>query len=163
LYPITGDALAFQERTTSCETVCKPLPVRDTAVGELVALLVMVTLPVTPVVVEGVNVTLSDALCPGARICPVDTPLAPNPAPAMLTLEMVTLAVPELVTVAGTVDFAPMVTVPKAKLEGFTVRLAVGAALTVRVALALVTLPAELVTIALKRAPLSEVVVAGVV
>ena len=40
---------------------------------------------------------------------------------------------------------------------------AAGAALTVRVALALVTLPAELVTMALKRAPLSEVVVAGVV
>ena len=126
-------------------------------------MLVMVTFPVTPVVVEGVKVTLSDALCPGARICPVDTPVAPNPAPAMLTLEMVTLALPELVTVAGMVDFVPMVTVPNPKLEGFTVRLDVGAALTVRVALALVTLPAELVTTALKRAPLSEVVVAGVV
>jgi len=120
-------------------------------------------LPVTPVVVEGVNVTLSEAVCPGARICPVDTPLAPKPAPEMLTLEMVMLAVPELVTVAGMVDFAPMVMVPKAKLEGFTVRLAVGAALTVRVALALVTLPAELVMMTLKRDPLSEVVVAGVV
>jgi hypothetical protein len=53
--------------------------------------------------------------------------------------------------------------VPKAKLEGFTVRLAVAAALTVRVALALVTLPAELVMMTLKRDPLSEVVVAGVV
>jgi len=88
---------------------------------------------------------------------------AVNPAPEMLTLEMVMPAVPELVTVAGMVDFAPMVMVPKAKLEGFTVRLAVGAALTVRVALALVTLPAELVMMTLKRDPLSEVVVAGVV
>src|ERR1700681_601252 len=100
----------------------------------------MVTLPLTPVFVEGVKLTLSDALCPGARICPVDTPPAPKPAPEILTLEMVTLAVPELVTVVGMVEFAPMAMVPNVKLEGFTVRLEVAAALTVKVAPALVTL-----------------------
>ena len=84
-------------------------------------MLVMVTLPLTPVFVEGVKLTLSDAVCPGARICPVDTPLAPKPAPEILTLEMVTLAVPELVTVVGMVEFAPMAMVPNVKLEGFTV------------------------------------------
>jgi hypothetical protein len=133
------------------------------AAGELVALLVIVTLPLTPTLPAGVKLTLSDAVCPGARTCPVDTPLVAKPGPEMLTLEMVTLELPEFATVVLMAEFPPTVTFPKAKFEGLTVRLEVGVALTVRVALALVTLPAELVTMALKRAPLSEALDAGVV
>jgi hypothetical protein len=129
----------------------------------LVALLVMVTFPVTPTLLAGVKLTLSGAVCPGARTCPVDTPLVAKPAPEMLTLEMVTLELPEFVTVVLMVEFPPTVTFPNVKLEGLTVRLEVEVAPTVRVALALVTLPAELVTMALKRAPLSEALDAGVV
>jgi len=68
-------------------------------VGELAALLVIVTLPVTPVLLAGVNITIKGAFCPGARICPVEIPLAPKPAPEMLTFEMVMLVLPEFVTV----------------------------------------------------------------
>jgi hypothetical protein len=133
------------------------------AVGELVALLVIVMLPVTPTLLAGTKLTVIDAVCPGTRTCPVDTPLVAKPAPEMLTLEIVVLEVPELLSVVWMLEFVPTVTFPKAKLEGLAVRLEVGAGLTVRVAVALATLPAELVTIALKSAPLSEVLVAGVV
>jgi hypothetical protein len=54
-------------------------------------------LPVTLPLAAGANVTLRAADCPGVRIIPVAIPAALKPAPEMLTLEMVTLAVPALV------------------------------------------------------------------
>jgi hypothetical protein len=58
---------------------------------EFVALLLTVTLPVIPATVAGVKVTSSVTVCPGVRICPVETPLAVNPGPEMLIFETVTL------------------------------------------------------------------------
>ena len=89
---------------------------RETVAGELVALLATMTLPLTPIDVAGVKVTLIVAVCPGVRICPVETPLAENPAPEMLTLETVTLEFPALVNVTPKVLLPPIFTLPKLRL-----------------------------------------------
>jgi hypothetical protein len=73
------------------------VPDRPIDAGELAALLGIETLPVTLPVLAGVNVTFNVVLCPGDKIVP-DAPLALKPAPEMLTLEMVTLVVPEFLT-----------------------------------------------------------------
>jgi hypothetical protein len=90
--------------------------VRETVAGELAALLATVTLPLTPVDVAGVNVTFMVAVCPGVRVCPVETPLAENPAPEMLTLETDTLEFPALVSVTPKVPLLPIATLAKLRL-----------------------------------------------
>jgi len=90
--------------------------VRETVAGELAALLATVTLPLTPADVAGVNVTFILAVCPGVRICPVEIPLAENPAPEMLTLETDTLEFPALVSVTPKVPLLPIATLAKLRL-----------------------------------------------
>jgi len=130
--------------------------------GEFVALLVIVTLPVTLPVAAGAKVTFKVAVCPGVRIVPADTPLALKPAPEMLTFEIVTLELPELVSVTARVLLAPVFTLPKLKLVGLALSRSV-AVFTVSVAALLLTLPAELLTMTVNCALLSAEVVAGVV
>ena len=127
-------------------------------VGELVALLVTVTLPAAPPVAAGENVTVKVAFCPGVRICPVEMPPALNPGPATLTFETVTLEFPELVSVTALALLLLTLTLPKFTVDGFAINDNV-AAFIVRVALLLVTLPAELLTTTLNTAPLSALVV----
>src|ERR1700674_3678688 len=92
------DVLAVQAKVAECDWT--PVPVRGMIAGELVASLAMVTLaPGTLPIAAGAKVTFRVAFCPGGMTCPVDTPLALKPAPEMLTFEMVTLALPELVSV----------------------------------------------------------------
>src|SRR5258707_437955 len=124
-------------------------------VGELLALLVTVALPVTLPVTAGAKVAFNVAVCPGVRICPVDTPLTLKPAPEMLTLEMVTLELPEAVSVAESVLLPFTTTFGKFKLDTLEVSCP-DAALTVRIAALLVTLPALLLTRTVNCAPLSE-------
>ena len=130
--------------------------------GELVALLVTETLPGRLPVAAGVSVTLKVAVCPGVRICPVETPLAVYPAPEMTTFEIVTLELPALVNVTLWTLLLPILTLPKFKVVTLGLSRNV-AALTVSVAALLVVLPAVLVTTTVDSAPLSDVVVAGVV
>ena len=130
--------------------------------GEFAALLVMVTLPVTPPVAAGAKTTFKVAVCPGVRISPLDRPLTLKPAPKKTTLEMVILEVPELVNVTFWLLLVPTLTLPKLKVEALAVSCP-GTALTVRVAALLVTLPAELLTVMENCKPLSAVVVTGVV
>ena len=108
--------LSVQLDVTECEAGWTPFPVRETVAGELVALLATVTLPLTPVDVAGVNVTFIVAVCPGVRICPVETPFAENPAPEMLTLETITLEFPALVNVTPNVLLPPILTLAKLRL-----------------------------------------------
>ena len=138
-----------------------PEPDKLIVVGELVALLVTVTAPETPPVPDGANVTFKTVFCPGPRMIP-DAPVALKPGPETLTLEMVALELPELVKVVLKVLLVPMVTLPKVKLEGFTVNCA-EPELTVSVAALLVVLPTELLTVTTTCAPLSEAVVTGIV
>jgi hypothetical protein len=129
-------------------------------------------------------------LWPGETVCPEDIPLTANPAPEMLRLVMLALAVPELVRVAGNVVPFPIVVFPKFKLKGVITRDAVpldvvevepvevpvdpvvepelvgvtdGGAVTVSMAALLVTRPATLDIVTVNFAPLSAVVTAGVV
>jgi len=108
--------VAVQLDVTECETGWTPVPVREIVAGELVASLATVTLPLTLVEVAGLNVTFTVAGCPGVRICPVEIPLAENPAPEMLTLETVTLEFPALVKVTPKVLLPPILTVAKLRL-----------------------------------------------
>ena len=162
LYPATVDVLAVQFNVTECETSWTPVPEREIVAGELVALLVTVTLPVTLAAVAGVKVTFNVAVCAGVKICPVVTPLAVNPAPEMLTLETVTFEFPAFVNVTLSMLLLPMLTFAKPKLVVLALSRNV-AAFTVRVAALLVTLPALFVTVTVNWSPLYEAVVAGVV
>lgn len=66
--------------------------------GEFVALLVIVTLPLTVAAEAGVNVTPTVADCPAAMDCPTETPDDPYPVPVTLMPEMVTVVLPLFVS-----------------------------------------------------------------
>src|ERR1700719_194976 len=141
---------------------CTPVPVMEIVDGELVALLATVTPPVTPPVDVGAKVTFKAADCPGVRTVPEDTLLALKPAPEAPIPEIVTLELPEFFSVTPSVLVAPVSILPKLKLAGLTLSARVEA-LTVSVAALLVTLPSVLLTATVNNAPLSVLVVAGVV
>jgi hypothetical protein len=120
--------LAFQFNATECVETAWPVPDRVTVVGEPVALLATLTLaPVTAPATVGANVTVSVAVCPGDRIVLLATPLALNPAPVTVTLEMVTLEFPLFVNVE--VCWLELFTfiVPKLKLAGLAPKIRVAA------------------------------------
>ena len=137
--------LATQFKVAECDTGCTPVPVRLIVAGELVALLVTVTLPGTLAVPDGVKVTFRVAVCPGVKICPVDTPPAAKPAPEIVTFDTVTLEFPAFVNVTPKVLLLPMLTLGKFKLVVLWFRSNV-ATPTERVAELLVTLPTLFVT-----------------
>jgi hypothetical protein len=162
LYPATeGDELGDHDNVTEYG-IWVPVPDREIVVGEFVALLVMTMLPVTLAVSAGENVTFI-VVDPGAKICPVDTPLGAKPEPEMLTLEIVTLEFPELVSATGRTPLLPIATLPKFKLDGLELSSMVATGLTVSVAPLLVADPAELLTATLNVSPEFAVVVAAVV
>lgn len=138
--------LATQLRVAEWETGCTPVPERVIVAGELVALLATATLPVTLTADAGVKVTLREAVCPGVRICPVDTPLAANPAPAIVTFDTVTFEFPAFVSVTPKLLLLPMLTLAKFKFVVLSFRRNV-AAPTVSVAGLLVALPVLFVTV----------------
>src|SRR5258708_26322230 len=74
--------------------VCVPTPPRVTLVGEVVALLATVALPVTLLATVGVNATLSVADWLGGKMVPDVMPLAPDPVPRVVTPEIVTVQRP---------------------------------------------------------------------
>jgi len=125
-------------------------------------LLVTVTFPVTLPGAAGAKVTFKDAVCPGVRIVPVDTPLGLKPAPEKLTFEIVTFELPEFVCVPARVLLAPVFMFPKLKVVGLALSKNV-TALTVSVAGVLWMLPTELLTTTVNCAPVSAAAVAGVV
>jgi hypothetical protein len=162
LYPVTEDVLAVQFSKTEYAVGATPVPDNAITVGEFAALLVIVMLPAALPLDAGSNVALTAALCPLDRIIPEDTPLAPNPAPVTMTFEIVTLGLPALVSVTFCVLLLDTLMLPNMRLVALQFRMEV-AAFTVRSAAVLVALPALFLTATVNRAPLSEVVVAGVV
>ena len=161
MYPLTVEVLAVQVSVTECEAGCTPVPESVIVAGELVALLVTVTLPGSEPALDGVKVTFSVAVVPAATIWPEETPLAVYPAPEMVTLETVTLEFPPLVKVTERLLLLPMLTVEKFKAVVLGVSCMVEA-VTVRVAALLVTLPPALLTVTVNCEPLFAVVVAEV-
>jgi hypothetical protein len=99
---------------------CTPVPLTEIVAGELVALLATEMPPVTLPVDVGAKVTFKAADCPGDRTAPDDRLLALKPAPVALTLEMVTLELPEFVSVTPSALLALVSMFPKLKLVGLT-------------------------------------------
>lgn len=98
-----------------------PVPDKLIVAGELIALLLIVTpASLTVPAVVGANVTVRVSDCPGATTVPFEIPLAVNPAPATVTLEIVMFELPLLVTDVVRDSLLPSLTLPKDKLAGFT-------------------------------------------
>jgi hypothetical protein len=98
----------------SCSVCALPLPDNAFVVGEFVALLTTETLPVTAPAAAGEKASVSDALCPAAKVSGTAKPPAVNPAPVTATCEMLTLLLPVFVR---TTDREPLA--PKSKLLRF--------------------------------------------
>ena len=114
-----AEGLASQ--LSSAEYVVPPeaTPVPDTfrEPGELLALLVTVTVPVTLPAALGENSTFRTADCPAARVAPL-TPLRTlKPLPLTDTWDTVKLEFPVLSSVTPIVLDCPTVSLPKFKLE----------------------------------------------
>jgi len=123
LYPTTTDVLAVQERSTRCDP-----PASVIVVGELLALLAIVTLPVALPVDVGVRLTVNVTDCPAVKVVFDATPLALYPDPEAVTCEMVTLEFPVFVSVTFCELVLPTVTFPKLKLVGVALKTSVAVA-----------------------------------
>ena len=75
-------------------------------------------LPVAAPLDRGEKVTPSDRLCPAVRVSGRVRLGVVNPAPVVVTREIVTVELPELVSVSHPVCVLPTATVPKLKLPG---------------------------------------------
>jgi hypothetical protein len=93
------------------------VPVRGIVNTGAVEVTVMCPLKFAPDL--GAKVTLNVTLCPGESVSGRFNPLRLNPAPLTTDLEIVTLKLPELVSVSGSVLLLPVCTLPKFKLAGF--------------------------------------------
>jgi hypothetical protein len=102
----------------SCDVTTTPVPLRATVVGELVAVLVMETLPLVLPPIIGENTTVIWALWLGARVCGTVNGAMLNPAPKTPTCEIVTLLLPLLVKVTVCELLLPTFTLPKLRLVG---------------------------------------------
>jgi hypothetical protein len=112
---------------------CTPVPVTAITPGAFVALLDTETVPFTAPTTVGANTTESTVVCPALSVMGVAIPFAFNPAPTTATPEIVTLPVPEFVTVTVFVLLFPTFMFPNAKLVGLTLSKFVCAAVTASV------------------------------
>jgi hypothetical protein len=97
-----------------------PVPLSGTAVGELVALLAILTLPVRLPAVVGSNRTLNVVVPPAGIVAGVASPLTLKAPPLSPICEIVSDAVPVFVTVKLSDFVCPSATLPKLKLDGET-------------------------------------------
>src|ERR1700690_76251 len=102
-----------------------PVPVSDSTVGELAALLVNVIFADDAPVPWGGNFKVKGMLCPAARVKGNDTPLKEKSALVVVAEEIITLA-PAAAKVAGKVLFVPTATLPKSEVDGATARVPAG-------------------------------------
>jgi len=86
--------------------------------GEPGALLAIETLPVKLLAEAGAKLAVKEVVCPGLRVAGTDKPAMLKPAPEALAPEIVTLAVPELLSVMVCAPVLPTSTFPKLKLDG---------------------------------------------
>lgn len=89
-----------------------PVPLKATTVGELGALLAMLTLPLSAPAVVGANRAENVVLCPAASVAGVFSPLALYPAPVTVSCAIVSAAVPVLVSVKLCDFVSPSTTLP---------------------------------------------------
>lgn len=112
---------------------CTPVPVAAITAGEFVALLITEIVPFTAPTAVGAYTTDNTVVCPAVSVIGVAIPFALIPAPTTATLEIVTLPVPEFVTVTVFVLLFPTFIFPNATLVGLTLSVLVCAAVTASV------------------------------
>lgn len=115
------ETLGCQESVTECAPA--PVPDRATTAGEFEAVLTTETLPVALPTLVGAKTTLKLVFCPAARVSGDKEPLRRNPVPLTVAEETLTLPLPVLLRTTGKVLLLPVVTFPKLRLAGLTVRL----------------------------------------
>lgn len=93
-----------------------PTPDNAIVTGDPLALLATVTEPLSAPAAVGANKALKVSFCPADSVTGVPAPPRVKPAPLSVILEMVTLALPVLVTVIVCVADDPAFTFPNAKL-----------------------------------------------
>jgi hypothetical protein len=99
-----------------------PIPLNAIVSGEPGALLVIEMLPLGLPAEVGVNVAVNDVFAPALIVTGTVKPLMLKPVPVALAAVIVTLAVPEFVSVIVCGLLLPTATLPKLTLEGFAVR-----------------------------------------
>lgn len=115
--------LAVQASET--EAGFAPVPESAATLGELPALLMMESLPVSAPVREGAYVTLKLVFWPAAREKGRAGPATLKPEPVTLACDIVTAALPVLVTTTGRMLLSPSVTTPKLSEVGARLRVSV--------------------------------------
>jgi hypothetical protein len=133
--------LAPQFSVTKCEVLLTPVPVSATPLGVFVALLVIVTLPLTLPVALGAKTTFISAVCPAAMVVPLTPLVTLNPVPVTLIPETVKLELPVFLTVTPSGIAPPTISFPKFRLD----------------------VESEIVRVALAPVPLSAIVCVGFV
>jgi hypothetical protein len=116
LYPVTGELLAIQFNATEWLVACTPIPESEIVTGELLALLVTVTLPLSAPAAIGLKLTLNIKLWFGLNVTGVLAPLSANPVPLSVIPEICTLLFPVFVTFTGNDAELPAFTLPNGKL-----------------------------------------------
>jgi hypothetical protein len=82
--------------------------------------------PLTVPAAAGEKPAFKLAVCPGVKVVLLATPVAVKPAPVTDTLEIVTLVLPTLVSVAPSEFVLPSATLPKSKLAALEAKPVVG-------------------------------------
>ena len=120
--------------TASCPTGAVPVPVSDSVVVVLCALLVKDNAELTDPVAVGLNVTVKGTLCPAGTVIGSDRPLTLNAELLVLAAVMVTLA-PVALRLPDAVPLFPTTTLPTFSVDGVTESCPLGAGAVVPVPL----------------------------
>src|SRR5580698_962588 len=97
---------------------CVPVPLKLIVVGEFGALLTIEMLPLALPADVGANLALNVVLNPAPNVSGAVIPVVLKPAPAAVTAEIVTVALPPFVRVMVCELFVPVATLPNATLVG---------------------------------------------
>ena len=140
-----------------------PVPLRLTEVGEVGALLTIEMLPDAAPTSVGRKAAVIVVCCPAFTFKGRVKPLMLKAEPDSVIWLICKVAVPVFLMISAWDDVLPTTAFPKLMDVELTWMAGAGAAFTVSVAAALVTVPAVFVTTTRNVEPLSAVVVAGVV
>jgi hypothetical protein len=122
---MSDEVLADQSSDTECPVPTTPVPATPTLVGELAALLEILTAPLTVSACLGAKVTVSVAVWPGASVAPLIPPPETISVAATLTPEIVTLELPVFFRLTERVCTLPTSSFPKLRLVGVAVSIRV--------------------------------------
>ena len=115
------EGLEPQVKATECCTAATPVPDKETAAGDPVALLAIEMVPFALPAAVGWNCVVRVRVCDGESVTGALPPVAEYPVPLTEICEIPTLELPVLVTATFCeVEDVPVVTLPKFRLVGLT-------------------------------------------